>query len=347
MGGGGGDRYAFLVEWLDPHAGLTFCYQLLYYLADGSIEMYDIKSRRTFLKRVVYPSVKVESLYVGSTITVYSRQLKITEYADNYTESALTASRAKTCCVVKDGAGYSLGKMVNAINKSGFFIGKMALFEVSAAQAAAYGAGGGSVVAMELVAENSVPAFLELLERVKEHFGQEPCYGSPTPAAAEADLAFFFGGGAGALKQKAKEANSTCCLIKPSSVAAGHSGQILDSIIANFDVSALEMFTLDRANTTEFYEVYKGVVPEYVAMVEELMSGPFIALEVRDKDGENPVEAFRQLCGPLDPAIGRVLRPDSLRAKFGEDKVRNAVHCTDLAEDGALENHFFFNILQA
>lgn len=50
--------------------------------------------------------------------------------------------------------------------------------------------------------------------------------------------------------------------------------------------------------------------------------------------------------GPLDPEIARVLRPDSLRAKFGFDKVRNAVHCTDLPEDGALETHYFFKILQ-
>jgi nucleoside-diphosphate kinase len=58
------------------------------------------------------------------------------------------------------------------------------------------------------------------------------------------------------------------------------------------------------------------------------------------------IEAFREVVGPLDPEIARVLRPDSLRAKFGFDKVRNAVHCTDLPEDGALETHYFFKILQ-
>lgn len=39
----------------------------------------------------------------------------------------------------------------------------------------------------------------------------------------------------------------------------------------------------------------------------------------------------------LSQEIARHLRPRTLRALFGVDKVRNAVHCTDLPEDGLLE----------
>lgn len=35
--------------------------------------------------------------------------------------------------------------------------------------------------------------------------------------------------------------------------------------------------------------------------------------------------------------LARELRPNTLRAKFGKTKVQNAVHCTDLPEDGLLE----------
>lgn len=38
-------------------------------------------------------------------------------------------------------------------------------------------------------------------------------------------------------------------------------------------------------------------------------------------DGGSAVEAFREVAGPQDPEIARVLRPHSLRAKFGFDKV--------------------------
>ena len=35
--------------------------------------------------------------------------------------------------------------------------------------------------------------------------------------------------------------------------------------------------------------------------------------------------------------IARHLRPRTIRAKFGKDKIKNAVHCTDLPDDGMLE----------
>lgn len=81
-------------------------------------------------------------------------------------------------------------------------------------------------------------------------------------------------------------------------------------------------------------------------MVDELSAGPFVAFEVMDPDGADPCEPFREMCGPADPEIGKVLRPASLRAQYGLTKVSNAVHCTDLPEDGALEVNYFFDILQ-
>jgi len=64
--------------------------------------------------------------------------------------------------------------------------------------------------------------------------------------------------------------------------------------------------------------------------------------QVASLDGGSAVEPLRQLVGPADPEIARTLRPASLRARFGHSKVRNGVHCTDLAEDGELEAGFVF-----
>lgn len=43
----------------------------------------------------------------------------------------------------------------------------------------------------------------------------------------------------------------------------------------------MQMFTLDRPTAEEFFEVYKGVLPEFTGMVEHMTSGPCIALEIR------------------------------------------------------------------
>lgn len=76
--------------------------------------------------------------------------------------------------------------------------------------------------------------------------------------------------------------NCTLCLIKPHIIKEGLAGQIIDTILSEgFEISAMEMFNLSRPVIEEFYEVYKGVLPEYVPLIEHMSNGPVIALEVR------------------------------------------------------------------
>ena len=107
-------------------------------------------------------------------------------------------------------------------------------------------------------------------------------------------------------------------------------------------ITTAQTFNLNQANAAEFYEVYKGVIPEYMKKIVELTSGPCVAIEVC---GEGVVGRLRDVAGPHDPDIGRVVRPSTVRAQFGLDKVKNAVHVTDLEEDGQLEVEYFFNLL--
>ena len=82
-------------------------------------------------------------------------------------------------------------------------------------------------------------------------------------------------------------------------------------------------------------------------MVKQLSSGLCLVLEV--SHGSNPresVQRLRDLVGPSDPNLARHVRPQSLRAKLGKSVDENAVHCTDLPEDGPLEVEYFFKILQ-
>lgn len=138
--------------------------------------------------------------------------------------------------------------------------------------------------------------------------------------------------------------NCTCCIIKPHIVHDGLAGQIIDTILQEgFEISSMEMFTLDRPTAEEFFEVYKGVLPEFVGMIDHMTSGPCIVMEVRQ---ENSVKSFRELCGPMDPEIAKNLRPNTIRAKFGQSRTVNAVHCTDLEGDGQLEIEYFFSIQQ-
>ncbi len=76
--------------------------------------------------------------------------------------------------------------------------------------------------------------------------------------------------------------------------------------------------------------------------VTEVSSGTALAVIL---SGSDAVSRLRDACGPYVPEIARHLRPDSVRAQFGVDSTRNAVHCTDLPLDGPLECKFMFQVL--
>lgn len=178
-------------------------------------------------------------------------------------------------------------------------------------------------------------------ESIRAKFGNEgtqnAVHGSDSAASATRELNFFFGleGNTSVLN------NCTCCIIKPHAFL--HSGKIIDMILENgFEISALVLFHLDKPTAEEFLDVYKGVLPEFTGIVDQLISGPCVVLEIRQ---ENVVNRLRELAGPLDPEVAKHLRPNTIRARFGRDRVLNAVHCTDLPEDGVLESEYFFRII--
>lgn len=87
--------YTFLVEWFDTQAELTRQYLLSYHSSDDTLEMYDVKNRRTFLKRCSYPSVLLSDLFIGAQITVYARQLRVVEYGDDFTRNELSIEQSR------------------------------------------------------------------------------------------------------------------------------------------------------------------------------------------------------------------------------------------------------------
>jgi nucleoside-diphosphate kinase len=274
--------------------------------------------------------------------------------------------------MIKPDAYMNMGKIVDAIYTSGFKINKIKMAKFTIGQAKEFYAEHAGkpffnglisyitsdvVVGMELVANNAVAKWRELIgptnvEKAKAEapnslralYGKgetNAVHGSDSNINALREINFFFSNN---ITTVAALNNCSCLLIKPHVVLAGQSGKIIDTILQQgFEISGLEMFTLDKFSSEEFFEVYKAVLPEFVPMVEHISSGPLIALELRQ---EGVVPKLRELVGPNDPEIAKHLRPNSLRAKYGLDRVRNGFHCTDLEEDGALESEYFFSLLQ-
>lgn len=370
------ERFAFIAEWYDPNASLLRRYELLFYPVDRSVEMHDVKNRRTFLKRTKYEDLRLEDLFIGNKVSVFSRQLVLIDYGDQYTARQLGSRKEKTLALIKPDAVSKAGEIIEMINKSGFTITKLRMMTLSRKEATDFHVDhhsrpfyneliqfitSGPVIAMEILRDDAISEWKRLLGpansglsrtdapgSIRALFGTDgirnAAHGPDTFASAAREMELFFpsSGGCGPANT-AKFTNCTCCIIKPHAISEGMLGKILIAIRdACFGISAIQMFNLDRANVEEFYEVYKGVVSEYNDMVTELCSGPCVAVEIQQT---NPTKTFREFCGPSDPEIARHLRPETLRAVFGKTKVQNAVHCTDLPEDGLLEVQYFFKIL--
>lgn len=148
----------------------------------------------------------------------------------------------------------------------------------------------------------------------------------------------------------------TCCLIKPHSLREGISGRIIKDIQSSgFHLFGLQTFVMTKKEVEDFYEIYKGLPnTDYSGLMRQGSSGRCLVLALSQGPGlqlseEIPtlVEAFRKLCGPADPEVCRAIYPDSLRAKYGSlSQEENALHCSDLDEDGLLEVEYFFTLMQ-
>ncbi|KAL9656982.1 hypothetical protein ABK040_007070 [Willaertia magna] len=372
------ERFVFILSFFDTQAGFDRFYQLIYYSFDETIEMFDVKSKKIYLKRMKSP-VALKDIYVGGLVTINARQYKVTEYADDFTKKTLGTKTKFTLAIIKPDGVSHMGGIIDRICKEGFRISKMKMCELTVDQAQKFYEvhkgkvfyntlvsymTSGPIIAMELCAEDAVQKWRTLIgptdyQRARREAPNSiralyatdathnAVHGSDSDENAKIESNFFFN--SKEIQTSARFENSTLGIILPHILSQGESiGEILLDILKNgMDITAMELFNLQKVDAADFLEVYKGVVPEYQKMVEHLSSGPCIALEVTsNQSSQNVVTYLREVCGPSDSDLARELKPNSIRAKYGMDKVKNAVHCTDLEEDGILEVQFFFDLMQ-
>lgn len=149
------------------------------------------------------------------------------------------------------------------------------------------------------------------------------------------------------------ENDCTLCIIKPHAVVENKQSAVINEIIncGQFNIKAVMTKHLHSDMADEFFRVYRNLVPTYASFLEQMCSGPCIAMCITLKNGgTNVVEEFRELVGPNNCELAGMLRPNSLRAIAGNPGLKtnilqNGIHCTDLPEDGFMENSYFFNTL--
>ncbi len=128
----------------------------------------------------------------------------------------------------------------------------------------------------------------------------------------------------------------TFCIIKPDAVARGLEDEINDIIIhKGFKILASKRLTATRDQFETFYAEHKGK-PFFDGLVEFMTSGPII---VQVLEGENAIQAWRDLMGKTDPAEAA---EGTIRKKYAESKGHNSVHGSDSPESAEREINLWF-----
>ncbi|XP_011291845.1 nucleoside diphosphate kinase 7 [Musca domestica] len=369
-------RLAFVAEWYQEEAAISKTFTLWYYVDGNALEVYDPKTKKMFLRRTKMPELTEKDFFVGSKINIFGRQFDIVDYADEATKNILAKYRKRTFIIIKNSILPQLGKILCSLVESDFNISKAMMVQFTAEQIKAFLKGkddvqssilmsqllSGPAIGIELIANNAIEKIKYCQAQAKECMNENyprslrtlfdredvrnGIYCSQTEDEVLRDATFFFENEHG-LQNTVQLNNSTLCIIKPHAIKEGNLGKIISEITANnFKITAMRMHLLERVNCAEFYEVYRGVLPDYIPMVSQLASGSCVALEIICTDSTKcSYEEFRKFCGPMDPEIAKLLRPHTLRAKFGSSKTLNAVHCTDLPDDTVLELQYLFKIL--
>jgi len=125
-------------------------------------------------------------------------------------------------------------------------------------------------------------------------------------------------------------------LVKPDAAQDGHS----DEIIRRFKklglkIVARKMLRMDRALAEKNYAIHRDK-PFFRELVEYMTSAPIVAAVF---EGEGAVAKIRQAMGATDPANADA---GTIRADFGLDVTRNAVHGSDSTATAEAEINLFF-----
>ena len=77
-------------------------------------------------------------MFVGSTVTVYARQLKLVDYGDVFTRQHFSHGKQTTFALIKPDVYTHTGKIIDSIYRSGLVIGALKMSRFSAQTAARF-----------------------------------------------------------------------------------------------------------------------------------------------------------------------------------------------------------------
>ena len=118
-------------------------------------------------------------------------------------------------------------------------------------------------------------------------------------------------------------------------------GKIIDYLIGQANGLKIQKAQMLRLNEGLAQELFPQVARQgYFKEVEKfLCSDVVVGLEIV---GENSIAQVKDICGPENPITAKQEQPATIRALFGFDSIKNAVHRSEDAQMSEQERAIFF-----
>ncbi|MGE5236933.1 MAG: nucleoside-diphosphate kinase [Acidobacteriota bacterium] len=128
----------------------------------------------------------------------------------------------------------------------------------------------------------------------------------------------------------------TFTILKPDTIARRNAGAIIARLEQEgFEILGARRLRLTREQAEAFYAVHRER-PFYASLVEFMTSGPVWVMAM---ERDNAVEHLRKVMGATD---SQKAEKGTIRAQFGTNIERNAIHGSDSPENARTEVAFFF-----
>ena len=324
--------------------------------------MKEFPSNQKLLKRTKVPkSLSSKDFQLGSQIVLFSRDLLLVKYADNCT-AQLEDQKAseEVIAIVPSTLLKKIGNIISELEQNrlklvackSLFLNQVLSYIEDKGLELKFNmpdkVSNGLVIVLAFQGNNSIDIIHDFSEQWEAVYGKVVCVVTREAVNQVYDLLLHPTHNTTA---QFIDGRSTCCVIKPHIIKSHKCGDLIDKIMKGdmYEISAIQLFYLDRSTCSDFFSAYNNIITGWKEMMDQLCSGPILAMEVLQKDyvkDNDAVTNFRKLvAGPYDVNIAKELFPLSIRAIFGVNNVQNAIHCTDLSEDGVAEVSYFFQLL--
>ncbi|KXS21070.1 nucleoside diphosphate kinase [Gonapodya prolifera JEL478] len=220
------------------------------------------------------------------------------------------------------------------------------------------------LLALILERENAIEALREVAgpansKRAKEEFpksirgmfgtdqSRNAIHTAATAAEAAYEMEYLFGKEVKTFEESesADEPSATLArtfaLIKPDAIAQGKMEDILQLILAHgYEIEKKKEVYISQDMAAEFFRKIQDK-PYYQPAVNLLTSASASSLALILR-GDNVISGWKEMIGPFDPTKAKEVSPNSIRALYGTDEIKNAVHGSDDEECAVREINLFF-----